>query len=152
MFGFGKKKLLRKMDGLASVAQMAVYLSLKEDNEKSMDSSDASLFAAAISNYLFGKTADPGHVEQFTLERIKSEGNQTITNNISIRKLVVQSLRVLSTIAYAQGKEVVGMDILSTYGKEFPDSPNPDSYLSVIQESIQAMSSTVQESLSQRQQ
>ena len=116
-----------------------------------MDSNDVVLFAAAISNYFFGKTADPRHIEQFTLEKIKTTGNQIITNNNNIRKLVVQSLRVLSTIAYAQGKEEVGMDILSTYGKEFPDSPNPDSYLTVIHESIQAMSPTVQESLSQMQ-
>lgn len=98
------------MDGLASVAQMAVYLSLKEDNEKNMDSINAVLFAAAVSNYLFSKTADPRHIKQFTFVKIKAIGNQIIKNN-NIRKLVVQSLRVLSTIAYSQGKEEVGMDI-----------------------------------------
>jgi len=148
MFGFGKKKLLRKMDGHASVAQMAVYLSLKEDNQKSMSSNDASLFAAAISNYLFGKTADPRHIEQFSLEQIKTTGNQIITNDGNMRKLVVQSLRVLSIISFAIGKEEVGMEILSTYGKEYPDTPNPDSYQALVQESIRAMSPSVQESIS----
>jgi len=148
LFGFGKKKLLRKMDGYASLAQMAVYLSLKEDNEKNMGSNDAGAFAAATSNYLFGKTADPGHVEQFTLERIEATGNQIIANDDNIRKLVVQSLRVLSIISGAIGKEAVGMDILSTYGKEFPETPDPDSYLALIHESIQAMSPSVQETIS----
>jgi len=149
MFGFGKKKLLRKMDGFASVAQMSVYLSLKEENEKTMDSENAGLFAAAVSNYLFGKSADQKHVEQFKLEKIKSTGNQLIKGNKFIRELIVQSLRVLSTVSSTIGKEAVGMDILSVYGKEFPDSPTPESYAELIGEAIQGMSPYVQQSLSQ---
>lgn len=149
MFGFGKKRLLRKMDGLSSVAQMAIYLSLKEKNEKVMDGESALLFAAAVSNYLFGKSANQRHIEQFTLEKIESTGNQLIKDNKSIRELVVQSLRVVSTVSVAAGKEAVGMNILSVYGREFPQSPDPGSYAELVHKSIKGMSPSVQQSLAQ---
>lgn len=149
MFGFGKKKLLHKMDGLASMAQMAVYLSQNEEYGKTMDSEDALLFAAAVSNYLFGKSPDQRHIDQFTLETIESAGNQLIEHDTNMRELVVQSLRVLSTVSFAVGKDEVGMGILSVYGKEYPQSPDPGSYAELIQKSIQGMSSFVQQSLAQ---
>jgi len=151
MFGFGKKKLLRKMDGLASVAQMTIYLSQKEENEGTMDSESASLFAAAVSNYLFGKSPDQHHIDQFTLEKIELTGNQLIENNTSIRELVVQSLRVLSTVSIYAGKDEIGMVILSTYGKGYPQTPNPESYAELVEETIQSMSPYVQQSLANMQ-
>jgi len=147
MFGFGKKKLLSKMSGLASVAQMAVYLTLKEENEKTMDSETASLFAAAVSNYLFGKSADQRHVDQFTIENIESTGNQFIKGSRIIRELVIQSLRVLSAVSIEHGKSEVGIDILSSYGKEFPQSPDSKNFADLVQKSIQGMSPFVQQSL-----
>jgi len=149
MFGFGKKKLLSKLSGLASVAQMAVYLSLKEENEKTMDSETASLFAAAVSNYLFGKSADQRHVDQFKIENIESTGNQFIKDNRIIRELVVQSLRTLSVVSIEHGKSEVGIDILSSYGKEFPQSSDPGSFSNLVQKSIQGMSPVVQQALAQ---
>ncbi len=149
MFGFGKKKLLRKMDGLASMAQMAVYLSQNEENGKTMDIEDASLFAAAVSNYLFGKSLDQRHLEQFTIEKIESTGNNLIKGNPGLRELVVQSLRVLSIVSVAVGKDEVGMDILSIYGKEYPQSPGPGSYADLVQQSIQGMSPYVLQALAQ---
>lgn len=151
MFGFGKKKLLRKMDGLASIAQMAVYLSQKEENEETMDSESASLFAAAVSNYLFGKSPDPHHIDQFTLEKIELTGNKLIEVNASIRELVVQSLRVISIVSFATGKDEVGMEILSTYGIGYPQTPDPESYAQLVEESIQGMSPCVQQSLADMQ-
>jgi len=149
MFGFRKKKLLSKMGGLASVAQMAVYLTLKEENEKTMDNETAALFAAAVSNYLFGKSTDQRHVDQFTIENIESTGDQFIKGSRSIRELVVQSLRVLSVVSIEQGKSEVGIDILSSYGKELPQSPDPESFADLVQKSIQGMSPFVQQSLAQ---
>lgn len=148
MLKFDKESLIRKMDGYTSVAQVAIFQSLKEDYEKNMGSYDTTLFAAAVANYLFGRTADPDHVEQFTLVKIRAAGNQILADNHSIRKLVVQSLRVLSTITIAIGKGEIDTEILSIYGIEFPDAPDPSSYLALINESIQAMSPSVQESIS----
>ncbi|MCP5306785.1 MAG: hypothetical protein H6953_15175 [Chromatiaceae bacterium] len=152
MFGFGKKKRLRKMDGLSSLAQMAVYLSQKEKNEASMESEKASLFAAAVSNYLFGRSMDEIHIAQFGIDEIEAAGNELIRSDSGIRKLVVQSLRVISTISIAAGKEAVGSNILSVYGGEYPESPDPGTFSDIVQSSIQGMSPYVQQSISSIQQ
>ncbi len=60
----------------------------------------------------------------------------------------MQSLRV-SAITTGEGE--AGMAILSTYGKEFPQAPDPESYAELVQKSIQGMSPYVQQSLDQMQ-
>ena len=140
------------MDGLASVAQMAVYLSQKEENEETMDEENASLLAAAVSNYLFGRTPGQDHIDQFTLEKIEYIGNELIKNSESIRELVIQSLRVISAVSVAVGKEEVGMEILSTYGKNYPQSPDPENFTQLVNESIRLMSPNVQQTIAKMQQ
>ena len=147
MFVFGKNKLLRKMEALVSVAQMAVYLSLLEENKKSMDGEVATKFSAAVANYLFGKGADQRHIEEFTIKVIESTGNNVIKINERVRELVIQSLRVISTVYVEAGKEEVGLAILSTYGNEYPQPPDPISYPELVQASIQGMSPNVQQLL-----
>jgi len=88
MFGSRKKKLLKRMDSLVSMAQLAVFYSLNEKYEQHLSSDDASLFAAAISNQLFGRTSDPSHIERFTEEKIDREAADLLEDDTVLRDLL----------------------------------------------------------------
>lgn len=69
MFGFGKKKLLTKMDGLANIAQMAVYMMLAnrfrfDAAQTNGERNIVATRAAAWANYLFGKSPSPQHAHR----------------------------------------------------------------------------------------
>jgi hypothetical protein len=120
MFGFGKKRLLAKMEGLTKIAQLAVYAMLMNRFQFAPVQSDSErqavgMRAAAWANYLFGKSPSPQHAH-LNLEAEHRAARSWLKENELARELVVQSLRVANTVAYGKAGTApeLGMDLLST--------------------------------------
>lgn len=111
-----------------------------------MSEDEAEDFAAAVANYLFGKEHDQIHIQHFSVETIETFGNYVMQNDAVIRELVVQSLRIQIVISQKTEK-ILGQPILETYGKEYPEPPNPTTYPILIEETILSMSPTVRNAI-----
>ena len=142
MFGFGKTKLLAKMESLTNIAQMAVYMMLtnlfqvdaaQTDGERDVVATKA----AAWANYLFGKSPSPQHAH-LNPDAEHQDAQSWLKQNRVARELVVQSLRVANTIAYGKTSTApeLGMDLLSSFGAEFPNAPDPASYEALVHRAI----------------
>jgi hypothetical protein len=137
VFGFGKnreQKLIKEMHTYADVATMAVFCyvtAIDEDGDN-----EGAPFVAAMVNYLFGKVPDPEHLEMFGSEKVESEATKLIENNVKLKELVVQSLRVLAAV---DPDNFDGLALLGEYGSEFPAAPDPDSFPEVIKNFVQSM-------------
>ena len=97
--------------------------------------------ASATTNYLFNNPFNLKHIEMFTKEVIVDEAMAWLDASDSLGdknfcKLVVQSLRVLNTLEYINNKDsytkIIGEDILTKYGKNYSDEPNPKTYKQLI--------------------
>ncbi|MFC1665649.1 hypothetical protein ACFL17_08485 [Pseudomonadota bacterium] len=56
-------------------------MSRSDQNQLLREASNAAQLAKAISKYLFGESIDPKLINKFTLEKIKSEGDEIISIN-----------------------------------------------------------------------
>ena len=102
--------------------------------------------AAARTNYLFGHDPSPQHAKldliaehQAAHDWLQSNSNQVL------RELVIQSLRVVATMGHGTGSGSLkpsAIRILEEFGGEFPNAPEPQSYL----ELFKAATSVVQSS------
>lgn len=151
MFGSRKKKILKIMSTLTSVAQLSVALTLNEEHEEEMGKEKSAAFSAAVANYLFGKPINHEILKQrnIDLNKIKNTGDMLIKNNPGTRELVVQSLRILHAIAAASGEDIAGMEILSTYGGEYPNSPGQDDYTALVAKTVTGLSPRAQQAIAQ---
>jgi len=129
-----EQKLIKEMHTYADVATMAVFCyvtAIDEDGDN-----EGAPFVAAMVNYLFGKVPDPEHLEMFGSEKVESEATKLIENNVKLKELVVQSLRVLAAV---DPDNFDGLALLGEYGSEFPAAPDPDSFPEVIKNFVQSM-------------
>lgn len=97
--------------------------------------------ASATTNYLFNNPFNQNHLEAFTKEMIVEEAMRWLDSSDGMGdknfcKLVVQSLRVLNTLEYINNKDsytkLIGEEILTKYGKNYRDEPNPKTYKQLI--------------------
>lgn len=146
MFGWFKNRLVKRMKNLANVAQLITGMTLLKHYRvgEIADEDDQKVRAArasAIANYFFGKTSDPIHTRGFDLPALYEEGHQWLQQNEPFRELVVQSLRVLSTVEYERSGNatVVGEELLVKFGREFPSSPSPETYEALIEKAIASL-------------
>ena len=147
MFGWLKKvskdRVLKKMDALSYLANLTTAHKINFILKSSGDYSDAdeiSKIMAVRTNYLFGKELSDNHVHL----NIKDEFNSAIdwlSSDSLFRELVVQSLRVMNTSSLAKGGEpnVLGEDILTTYGYLFPENLSPDDYKILVFKAIDSL-------------
>jgi len=96
---------------------------------------------AALANYLFGKPPSDVHQQTLDMEAAYDEAREELENDRPLRELVVQSLRVASTIEFAKTSKskFPGADILDMFGGEIPEAPTPDSYQTLLDNFIAAM-------------
>lgn len=140
MFGFIKKlfsgntkRLANYGDGLAQVAQITLYMVLMEQLSNQNSNKDKDTIRQAASswaNYLFGRPPSAQH-KNLDLDTEHAKAIRWLDNaGASYQKLVVQGLRIMATTNYARTgtAKPKGMEILERYGKNFPDSPDLDSY------------------------
>ena len=165
MFGWFKKRVVQRMRTLLSVSQIAVGVALLkhyglQDALGEADRNARAARAAAAANYLFGKSPDPDHVQQFNpdhvqqfnLPEILAQAREWLQDNAPFRELVVQSRRVATAInAEASGAvSLVAEDLLSMLGGEFPDAPDPAKYEALIEQAIASLPPSYQQSIRAR--
>ncbi len=136
-----KKKLLARMQGLFNFVQVGVYLKFREAKVPAMGKEGAARQAAALANYLFGKPPSDLHLKTLDMYAVYAEARRELQGDRALRELVVQSLRVAATIEFLKTSKPAfpGADILETFGAEFADAPNPDSYQMLVEQFVAAM-------------
>jgi len=144
MFGLFKKRVHGKMEKLYQFSNVHVYNMLKvkgfKVNSKILDEESNGLWAAAVTNYLFGEGITDEHLKKISSEDIQMVGSQLLEESKNLRELVVQSLRVKSVIAYSETGDVNSVfGILEKYGHEFEESVNPSSYEFLVLKNIERM-------------
>ena len=151
MFGWLKKRLIRRMLGLTDAAQMVVASALLNhySHDSSIPADHRAARAAAGANYLFGKDTDVGHASQFDLSKLQAEVTRWLQANEAFKKLVVQSLRVLNTATYATAGAgpVIGEAVLSTFGRDYPDAPDPQTFEASVHGTLQHLPTKDRESI-----
>ena len=147
MFAWLKKasqdRVLKRMDALSYLANLTTAHKINSILKSSGDYSDADEMAkvmAVRTNYLFGKDLSDSHS---SLD-VKVEFNLAIdwlSNDSLFRELVVQSLRVMNTSSLAKGGEpnILGEDILTTYGYLYPENLSPDDYKILVFKAIDSL-------------
>lgn len=155
MFGFSKKRVMKRMEAAHIKLTVLVYSLLKDKILKNkeynshlvdLSESDSKNFVGALTNFLFGRATNQEHLDKFGYEKIKSTGYALLEDDSNLQEIIVQSLRVFSTLLSVESSLLPnddGYEILEKYGKKFPDSPNPDSYESLITKSYQWMPESV---------
>ena len=136
------------MERLVSIAQIAVSLKLMGDCGLHLTTSDdeqnaVAQKAAAGANYLFGKSPSPMHAH-LDLAAEHAAAREWLTKNSSMRELVVQSLRVTRVIDWSRSGFIpetgeMGIDLLETFGHEYPDSPSVETYEALVRRVVAAM-------------
>ncbi|BBO99353.1 hypothetical protein [Sulfuriferula nivalis] len=133
LFSGNVKRLANYGDGLAQVAQITLYMILMEQlsNQNSNKDKDAiRSVASSWSNYLFGRPPSDQH-KNLDLDAEHAKAIRWLDNEgAPYQKLVIQGLRIIATANYARSgtAKSIGIEILERYGKNFPDSPDLDSY------------------------
>jgi hypothetical protein len=157
MFGWLIKRTTKLMGALLNRSQMAIGLGMMkyygfDEAQSEAEKNESAARGAAGANYLFGMAPSPKHSEQFNMLEIEAEACEWLRNNPVFRELVVQSLRVATTInSEASGTaSIVGEKLLETFGREFPNAPDPTSYEELINKAILLLPSTFQQSILSR--
>ena len=139
MFGWFKKRAMKQMGVLFNISQMIISLGLMkyygfDEAQSEAEKNERAARAAAGANYLFGTAPNPMHLQQFNMLEIEVEACEWLRNNPVFRELVVQSLRVSTSInSEASGTvSIVGQKLLATFGREFPNAPDPTTYEQLI--------------------
>ena len=155
LFSSRRNRVAAQMARLADAARMATALMLMHDmgmsnaNNQAKQESIANR-AGAQGSLLFGKPLDPGH-RFLNLEKERDEAFAWLELQPLFKKLVVQTLRVDNTVAFALTGEapmpVIGIATLERYGAQFRDGPNPVSYQSLVSEVIHSMPSQLQSAM-----
>jgi hypothetical protein len=154
MFGWFKKRTMERMGTLFSQSQMTTSLGLMkyygfDEAQSEAEKNERAARAAAGANYLFGTAPSPMHLQQFNIPEIEAEACEWLRNNPVFRELVVQSLRVATTINSEASRTVsiVGEKLLETFGREFPNAPDPTSYEQLVNEAICLLPPAYQQSI-----
>jgi len=147
MFGWLKKvsqdRVLKRMDALSFLANLStahkINFILKLSGNYS-DADEMTKIMAVRTNYLFGKDLSDNHKHL----NVKEEFNLAIdwlANDDLFRELVIQSLRIMNTSRLAKGEElnVLGEDILTTYGYLYPEYLSPDDYEKLVFKAIDTL-------------
>src|ERR1700732_588812 len=129
------------MQRLLKVAQFATMTQFTHDHAHST-SQQEELYerAAAAANYLFGNSAIPTQA-QLDLVAEHAKAREWLKRNQNIRELVVQSLRVANVIGWAESgiRPETGMELLETFGREFPESPQLNAYRALVRQIVVAL-------------
>ncbi|MGH2510378.1 MAG: hypothetical protein ACRDHZ_23630 [Ktedonobacteraceae bacterium] len=127
-----------------TAAQIVASMAIGEDEGAYCAGSEAEeqkLIArsAAMCNCLFDGEQNEKIRSWFDLAEIEHAAHMWLSQHDTFKELVVQSLRVMNTIAIDRAGAVTGLlgeGILSMYGKTYPDAPNPDNYPAIIRKAL----------------
>jgi hypothetical protein len=138
------KNLKRKMNSLVSTAKIAVCLSYithiqNVKTNQILGDEEVNKIASAVTNFLFGHKVNPIH-KDMDFKKINNEAIFWFEKDTLLQELVVQSLRVMTRIQSIKNSPLIQNEyILSTYGKQFPVAPNPDSYMQLVRSFVDTL-------------
>jgi len=144
MFGRSKRSGVIRIDSLARAAQATIGMALMRHygvgrTPGAGAEETIAKKAAAAANFLNGHAPHPTHAG-IDLPQVQAEARAWIRKNIEMRELVVQTLRVTAVVhPAAKGKDGVSQDslsILSEFGSESPDTPDPRAYEALVRRAI----------------
>ena len=129
--------MFQKLDSLQNLAQLSVLLTLQDEFAQEMDKTEAMTWAVAIVNDLFGNPTSKISTASLDMDEVSRCANALLENKLEYRELVVQSLRVLTTVHFGRNKQLPDTyskyeRILSRYGGEFPEIPRPEVYKKLV--------------------
>lgn len=130
------------MNALVNGAKLTAFVILENDLRSSQtvddfgfdqltsdDNEKLTQIAAASVNYWFGEVPNGIH-KDLDLKYIHAASTRWLSRNDSVRELVIQAMRVLSTIRYTK-LELVAMNtlyVLEDFGKGYPDAPDTQTF------------------------
>ncbi len=129
--------MFQKLDSLQRLAQLTVTLTLQDEFAQEMDKTEAMTWAVALVNDLFGNPASKVSIASLDMDEVSRCATTLLESKIDYRELVVQSLRVLTTVYFGRNKQFPDTyskyeHILNRYGGEFPEIPNPEVYRKLV--------------------
>ncbi len=119
-------RVTKRMDALVTRAKLAIFHTTQTVVPGNIDEKGA--LAAALTNELFGEEPKQEHLDAFGYDSIVSSAQALLGRDPETRELYIQSLRVVNVIRINHGQEMVCMELLTKYGKSFPDTPSPDDF------------------------
>jgi hypothetical protein len=139
MFGFLKRRVTQRMQTLLKAAQLATMTQFVHDHSASQDG-DLFERAGVVGNHLFGNNMIATQT-QFDHSAEYVHAREWLKENPRVRELVVQSLRVANVIGWAKSgtRPEVGLETLNAFGKEFPDSPQLDTYRALLRRFVESL-------------
>lgn len=144
MFGRNKRSGVVRIDSLARAAQATIAMALMRHYGMARTASasaedNTAKKAAAAANFLNGHAPHPTHAG-IDLPQVQAEAREWIRKNIEMRELVVQTLRVTAVVHPAaksrEGVSEDGLSILSEFGGDSTDAPDPRAYEALVRRAI----------------
>lgn len=162
VFKGSKRRVISRMNALVDGAKLTAFIMLENDlgNSQTIDDfgfdrstgdDDEKLtqIAAASVNYWFGEVPCEFH-KDLDLRQIHAASMRWLRRNDDVRELVVQAMRVLSLLRIektGEASDLHTLHVLKAFGKEYPDSPDPQSFEVLIQREMQKLSPDQQKEL-----
>src|SRR6185369_5678549 len=152
MFGRRRRSVVGRVENLARAAQATVGMALMRHygvggSGAPHGHEDPATKAAAAANFLNGHEPHPTHAG-LDLPQVQAEARDWLRKNTAMRELVVQTLRVTAVVQQtAKSKDPPSEDslaILSEFGAELGDRPDPRAYEAVVRRAIATLPHDVQ--------
>lgn len=139
-------RVVEEMGRLSEISRMAVAMSLMEDLGAGKVAGNERLRlvakAGCQASLLFDTPLAPEHAH-LDVNAEWREVMSWIARKPLLRRLVVQTLRVLPTVHLAATAQPLdplpGIRVLERFGKEFPLAPSPTSYEGLLRQVVEAM-------------
>jgi len=152
MFGRNKQSHTVDIDSLTRAARATIEKGLMRHYGASHRGragvqENPSVKAAAAADLLTGLTPHPAHAG-VNLPQVRIEARAWIRNNIEMRELAVQTLRIAAhahtTDAGSEGIGEEGSSILSEFGNNLSDAPDPLAYEATVRRAIATLPHSTQ--------
>lgn len=149
-----KKRVVGNMSNWANGAKAITYMQFVDDWDnrrlpsdltfgiaQGMNKEDLTKTAAAVANHLFGESPSEMHLS-LNLPTVHADALRWLNLDEGRKEMVVQAIRVFQVVEFSatgqsSGK---GIEILQKYGKEFPASPDPESFHEVLKRELNKLS------------
>lgn len=155
-FSFIKRRLERKMfiemEKLLRQAKVCMTLKIAYEVNNSIDE-ESSIWGVAVADDLFGVEPNENTIAKLDITEVRKYANRYLELNLDDRELIVQSIRVRTTIQYYIKKRFPEPydrceEILSMYGDEFKDIPNIGVYRPLVLRTIHSLPPAMKDLLS----
>jgi len=145
------KRMFRELETLQGVAQLCVLLPIQDEFARSMTAREATRRAVAIVNDLFGNPVSSVSLTHLDMDECRREANVLMERDLTVRELVVQSLRVRMTVEFGRTQALPAdpgqrnARNLEKYGADYPEVPRPEVYRALVVRAVKNLPQHLQE-------